>query len=212
MPGTGACSINEAAEVSAHATRLGVGGVLMLPPFYYKGVPEEGLFRFFSVVAVSFKKKPGRFTDFEGSVDIDQAKPEASKVEFTIKATSIDTSEPNRDKHLRSADFFDVEKFPTISFKSSKVVAKGQNKYDVTGTFTLHGVTKEITLPVTVLGFVKDPWGNQRVGFETAITLNRKDYGLVWNKTLDGGGLLVGDDVDVTITVEAAKKKETASN
>jgi polyisoprenoid-binding protein YceI len=173
-----------------------------------KGHSQAG----FSVRHLGISKVPGRFTDFEGTVDVDQAKPEASKVEFTIKAASIDTNEANRDKHLRSADFFDVEKFPTITFKSTKVVSKGKDKYDVTGSFTLHGVTKEITLPVTVLGFVKDPWGNQRVGFETAITLNRKDYGLVWNKTLDGGGLLVGDDVDVTITVEAAKKKETASN
>src|SRR5262249_15611538 len=122
---------------------------------------------------------------------------------FSVKTASVDTNEPKRDTHLKSPDFFDVEKFPAMTFKSTRVVKKSDTQFDVTGTFTLHGVSKEITLTVTLVGFVKDPWGNERVGFETKTALNRKEFGLVWNKTLDGGGLLVGDSVDVAITIEA---------
>lgn len=121
----------------------------------------------------------GRFTDFGGSVSIDAAKPEASNVEFTIKTASIDTAIADRDKHLRSADFFDVEKLPEITFKSTAVRKTGENSYAVTGDFTMHGVTKQLTLPVTFNGFAKDPWGGERAGFELATTLNRKDYGIV---------------------------------
>src|SRR5262249_3020100 len=133
-------------------------------------------------------------------------------VEFTIKAASIDTSNENRDKDLRSANFFDVEKFPEITFKSSKVKSAGKDRYDVTGTLNLHGVAKEVTLPVQFLGYGKDPWGNDRAGFSTDVTLNRKDFGIVWNKNLDSGGLLLGDEVWVSINLETAKKKEAASN
>jgi polyisoprenoid-binding protein YceI len=153
-------------------------------------------------------KVRGHFADFKGTVQVDAAKPEASSVEFTIKAGSIDTANADRDKHLRNADFFDVEKFPEITFKSTKVVPAGKDKYDVTGTFSMHGVTKTITLPVAFLGFGKDPWGNDRAGFEVTTTLVRKDYGIVWNKALDAGGMVLGDDVAVTITLETIKKKD----
>ena len=153
-------------------------------------------------------KVRGRFTDFKGTVQVDAARPEASSVEFSIKATSIDTASADRDKHLRSADFFDVEKFPEITFKSTKVAPAGKDKYEVTGTFTMHGVAKTITLPVAFLGFGKDPWGNERAGFELATVLNRKDYGIVWNKALDAGGAVLGDDVTVSITLETIKKKD----
>jgi len=166
----------------------------------------------FQVSHLGISKVRGRFSDFEGKINVDRAKPDVSSVEFTMKAASIDTNEPKRDGHLRSPDFFDVEKFPTITFKSNRVVKKSDTLFDVTGTLTMHGVSKEVTLPVTVVGFVKDPGGNERVGFETKTTLNRKDFGLLWNKTLDGGGLLVGDNVDVTVTIEAVKQKEAASN
>ncbi len=151
-------------------------------------------------------KVRGRFKDFAGTVTTDPAKPEASRVEFTIKADSIDTTNDRRDADLRSANFFEVEKFPEITFRSTKVTKRGEDRYDVTGDLTMHGVTKPLTLPVTVLGFQKDPWGGQRVGLETAVTLNRKDFGIVWNKVLDAGGTLLGDDVAVTITLEAVKK------
>ena len=112
----------------------------------------------------------------------------------------------DRDKHLRSADFFDVDKFPEITFKSTSVKpAAKKDTYDVTGTFTMRGVTKTITLPVEFLGFIKDPRGNERAGFTTHITLNRKDYGINWNRALDAGGTLLSDDVDITVNIEAAK-------
>jgi polyisoprenoid-binding protein YceI len=153
-------------------------------------------------------KVRGHFADFKGTVQIDQAKPGASSVEFSIKAATIDTGVADRDKHLRSADFFDVEKFPEITFKSTKIAPAGKDRYDVTGTFSMHGVTKTVTLPVSFLGFGKDPWGNDRAGFEVTTTLNRKDYGIVWNKTLDAGGVMLGEDVAVTITLETIKKKD----
>ena len=161
----------------------------------------------FSVRHMGVSKVTGRFNDFNGHVSGDPAKPDAASVEFTIKATSIDTSDAGRDKHLRSADFFDVEKFPDITFKSSKITAKGQNQYDVTGTFTMHGVSKEVTLPVTMAGPVKDPRGNEKVGFEATTKLNRKDYGITWNSALDAGGVVVSDEVQVSIALEAAKAK-----
>ena len=157
-------------------------------------------------------KLSGRFNDFTTSIKIDSAKPEASSVEFAIKAASIDTQNENRDKDLRSANFFEVEKHPEIMFKSTKITQAGKDKYSVTGSLTLHGVTKEVTVPVTFLGFAKDPWGNEKAGFEVSTTLNRKDFGLTWNKTLDSGGYLLGDDVTVNINLEAAKQKATASN
>ncbi|HRC84177.1 MAG TPA: YceI family protein [Thermoanaerobaculia bacterium] len=146
-------------------------------------------------------KVRGQFDDYNGKIVMD-AKPEASSVEFTIQAKTVNTFVPDRDNHLRSADFFDVEKFPTITFKSSSIKKTGDNAYAVTGTLTMHGVSKEITLPVTFNGTVKDPWGNTKAGFSAETTLNRKDYGIVWNKTLDAGSLLLGEDVQVIINLE----------
>jgi polyisoprenoid-binding protein YceI len=145
----------------------------------------------------------GRFDDFEGSVQINDERPDLSSVDFTIKATSIDTNEKDRDTHLRSADFFEVDKFPNITFRSKRTAKKSGESYDVAGDLTIHGVTKEITLPVTHLGKAKDPWGNERVGFEAEITLNRKDYGLMWNAPLEIGGFLVGDEVKVSLSIQA---------
>jgi polyisoprenoid-binding protein YceI len=149
----------------------------------------------------------GKFQDFSGTIRVDRARPESSSVEFTIQAASINTNEPKRDEHLKSPDFFDVANQPTITFKSTSVKATGKDAYEVTGNLTMRGVTKQITLPVTFLGEAKDPWGNEKMGFETATTLNRKDYGINWNKALDQGGFLVGDDVKVEISVEANKVK-----
>jgi len=152
----------------------------------------------------------GHFADFSGTIVTDSAKPESSSVEFKIVTASIDTDVADRDKHLRSADFFDAEKFPEISFKSSSIKATGKDTYTVTGTFTMRGVSKQVSLPVTFLGGVKDPWGNQRAGFETSTTLNRKDYGMNWNKALDQGGFVLGDEVKVAINIEAIQKKPEA--
>ena len=155
-------------------------------------------------------KVRGGFTDFTGAIRIDAGKPEASSVEFTIKVASIDTNEPKRDAHLKSPDFFDAEKFPEIRFVSKKVVKKSDTSYDVVGDLTMRGVTKEVTLPVTFNGIVNDPWGLERAGFETAITLNRQDYGIKYNKVLDQGGVMLGDDVAVTISLEMIKAKPAA--
>jgi polyisoprenoid-binding protein YceI len=150
----------------------------------------------------------GSFNDFNGTVTIDRADPAKSSVEFTIQTASIDTNSENRDKHLRSADFFDVEKFPAITFKSTSVAAKGSEAFDVTGDLTMHGVTKRVTLPVTFGGFMKTQRG-EKAGFEIETTLNRKDYGIVWNRALDEGGFMLSDDVKVTINLEMNRKVET---
>ena len=145
----------------------------------------------------------GRFADFAGTVAFDPARPELSSVALTIQAASVDTSTADRDQHLRSDDFFAVEKFPTITFVSSRVTRKSDEAYDVSGTLTIRGVAKEVTLPVTHLGEAKDPWGNARVGFETEVTINRRDFGLVWNAALETGGFLVGDEVKISVSAQA---------
>lgn len=150
----------------------------------------------------------GRFNDFDAAIHLNRETPAASSVEFTIKAASINTDNEGRDKHLKSADFFDVEKFPTISFKSTAIAAaKGKKDvYDVTGDFTMHGVTKRITLPVAFLGFGKNGRGHPMAGFDIETTINRKDFGIVWNRALDEGGVVLGDDVKVAIALEAVQR------
>lgn len=152
-------------------------------------------------------KTPGRFRDFEGRIHLDPARPEASVVEFKIRAASIDTDLDKRDEHLRGPDFFEVAKYPEITFRSESIRRTGKDRYDVTGPLTMRGVTRKITLPVTYLGVARDPWGNERAGFSTAITLSRKDFGMVWNKVLDQGGVFLGDEVWVTVEIEAAREK-----
>jgi polyisoprenoid-binding protein YceI len=152
----------------------------------------------------------GSFRDFDGTLNIDRANPANSSVEFTIKSASIDTGSPNRDEHLRSPDFFDVAKHPAITFKSTAVKAKSATEFDVTGDFTMRGVTKRITLPVTFLGFAKTQRG-EKAGFEIETTLNRKDYGIEWNRALDEGGVLLGDDVKISINLEVDKKAPAAA-
>ena len=151
-------------------------------------------------------KVHGRFGDFEGAIQADPAKPETSSVVFTIKTASIDTNNSHRDDDLKSENFFDATKFPEITFKSSKIASTGKDAYAVTGTFTMHGVSKEITLPVTYLGTMKDGRGNEHAGFELNTKLNRKDYGINWNRSLDNGGLMLSDEVEVTIDLETVKK------
>jgi polyisoprenoid-binding protein YceI len=149
-------------------------------------------------------KVDGRFRDFDGHIWLNRAKPEDSKVDVTIQAASIDTGTEDRDKHLRSADFFDVEKYPTITFASTKVVPKGKDLYEVTGDLTLHGVTKTMTIPVRHTGFLN--LGKQeKAGFELTIPINRKDFGIGWNRSADTGGVMLGDDVEINVQVEANK-------
>jgi polyisoprenoid-binding protein YceI len=148
-------------------------------------------------------KVRGRFTDFSGTIQFDQAHLERSSVSFTISAASIDTGTPDRDALLKSDDFFAVDKYPTLTFVSSRVAKKDDEHFDVTGTLTIRDVAKELTLPLTYLGTAKDPWGNAKAGFETEITINRKDFGLLWNAALETGGFLVGDEVKISVSVQA---------
>ena len=148
-------------------------------------------------------KVRGRFTDFAGTVVLDQEHPEQSSASLTIDASSVDTGTPDRDTHLRSDEFFAVGTHPTLAFTSSRVVKTGDDTYDVVGMLTIRGIAREITMPVTFLGTAKDPWGNVRAGFETTITINRKDFGLSWNAALETGGFLVGDEVRIDLSIQA---------
>jgi polyisoprenoid-binding protein YceI len=148
-------------------------------------------------------KVRGRFTEFAGTVLLDQEHPEQSSASLTIDASSVDTGTADRDTHLRSDDFFAVVTHPTLTFTSSRVVKTGDDTYDVVGTLTIRGVAKEITMPVAYLGTARDPWGTVRAGFETSITLNRKDFGLTWNVALETGGFLVGDEVRISLSIQA---------
>ena len=152
----------------------------------------------------------GNFNDYEGTINLDPANLEKSSVDFRIKAASIDTNHADRDKHLRGEDFFFAEKYPEITFKSKSIKKTGKDTYNVAGTLTMRGVSKEVTLPVTYLGAVKDPWGNEKAGFSTEVTLNRKDYGINWNAALDNGGFVLSDEVKVAINLETQKKKDAA--
>jgi polyisoprenoid-binding protein YceI len=148
---------------------------------------------------------PGRFEDFTGTIKYDPQNPGGSSVEFTVQVTSIDTANSDRDNHLRAPDFFDAQKFPTWTFVSNKVARKDANTLDVTGDLTIKGVTKRVTLPIQVLGTAKTPRG-EKAGFETSFTIDRKDYGIEWNRVLDTGGPMLGNDVKITISIEANRE------
>ncbi|MEO8586449.1 MAG: YceI family protein [Acidobacteriota bacterium] len=154
-------------------------------------------------------KVGGRFTKFDGTIEIDRANPGASTVKLKIDAASIDTGNPTRDKHLNSPDFFDTAKFPEITFNSTKIVAKSKDVYDVTGDLTIRGVTKTVALTVSANGFAGDGHGGQKAGFDVSGKINRKDFGVSWNGIIDGNAML-SDEVDLLITVEANKKKADA--
>lgn len=149
-----------------------------------------------------FSNTKGEFKKFEGTIDYEPGQPETWKTEATIQADSIDTNVAPRDKHLKSADFFDVEKYPTLTFKSTKLTATSDTKATMEGMLTIHGVEKPVTLDVDIHGVGKDPWGNTRAGFTATTQINRKDFGLNWNKTVETGGVLVGDEVKIEIEVE----------
>lgn len=149
-------------------------------------------------------KVRGRFSEFSGTIEFDASNPVNSKVDVAIQSASIDTSEPKRDGHLKSDDFFAAETFPTLTFVSVAITPKGGNDYDVEGDLTIRDVTKRVVLPVTHLGTAKDPWGNEKLAFEAETTINRKDYGLNWNAALETGGFLVGDDVKISLQIQAA--------
>lgn len=154
-----------------------------------------------------FSNIQGRFDKFEGTIEYDPKNPSAWKTNATVQAASINTNVESRDKHLRTADFFDVEKFPVITFKSTEVVNATEKSAQLKGDLTIHGVTKPVTLDLQILGVGKDPWGNVRAGFTATTKINRKDFGLTWNETLETGGVLVGEEVDITLDVEGIQQK-----
>jgi len=163
--------------------------------------------------SVSFKvrhlvsKVSGGFNDFDGTIVADFGNLDASSVDFTIQASSIDTKNEKRDGHLRSADFFNVEEFPEITFKSSKITKIDGDSYAVVGTLTMYGVSKEITLTVDFLGEMT-AMGGTRAGYELTTTVDRKDYGVSWNRALDAGGFVLGDDVEININLEVIKQED----
>lgn len=159
----------------------------------------------FSVSHMVVSSVSGRFKQFGGKVELDDANLTKSEVEITIKAESIDTDDAKRDEHLRSPDFFDAKKFPTLLFKSSKIAKAGGNKYKLTGDLTIHGVTKVVTLDAVLSDPVKNPWGKLVRSVRLGGKVKRGDFGLKWNKTLDAGGVLVGDEVTLDVQVELDK-------
>ncbi len=161
----------------------------------------------FRVAHMVISRVNGRFDIFEGTVDYEKGNPKSWKTSAVIDASSIDTDNKKRDGHLRSADFFDVEKFPKIVFKSTKVTKVKGKKAKLHGEFTLHGVTKKIVMDVTIAGEITDSRGNRRVGAVATTTIDRRDYGLTWSKTLEAGGLMVGHEIDITLDIEAIAKK-----
>jgi len=158
-----------------------------------------------------FSKVHGRFEDFQGTIVFDANDPSKISVEGTATTASISTDNERRDSHLRSADFFDAEKYPTLSFKSTKVTADGKNKYKVAGDLTLRGVTKPVVFEAEYLGSGDTGDGRVKAGFTATTTVNRKDFGINWNKTFDNGSVMLGDDVTLVLSIEANQVTEEAS-
>ena len=160
----------------------------------------------FKVKHMMISNVKGSFSSLSGVLKLDETDYTHSAVEASIPVSSLNTGDEQRDGHLKSGDFFDAEKFPAITFKSTNIDSTGGANYAVTGEFTLHGVTKSVTFAVEdVSEPSKDPWGNQRIGLSGSTKINRKDFGLTWNSALESGGLLVGEEVTVTLEVQFIK-------
>ena len=166
----------------------------------------------FSVRHLMISNVRGEFSKLSGNVLIDPIDPARSSVEVNMETSSVNTREPQRDEHLRSADFFDVANHPAIMFKSKKVVATGGDRYKLTGDLTIRGTSKEVTFDVEgPTPSVKDPWGNVRAGVSAHAKINRKDFGLVWNALTEAGGVVIGDEISVTIEAELIQKAASAT-
>jgi polyisoprenoid-binding protein YceI len=150
-------------------------------------------------------KVRGSFNEFAGTAQIDGADPSKSTVSVTMQADSVDTRNADRDGHLRSSDFLELEKYPEITFTSTEITATGEDTFDVTGDLTIKDVTRPITIPLTFEGAAQDPFGHQRIGFEGSTTISRKDFGITWNAALETGGVLVGDKVVLEFEISAIK-------
>lgn len=160
----------------------------------------------FAISHLVVSEVEGKFTDYEASATTDE-KGTLQNVEAVIKVASVNTDNEARDKHLKSDDFFSAEKFPEITFVSKSIKATGKNSYKITGDYTMHGVTKSVTLNAKFNGEIKDPWGNVKSGWVATTTINRFDYGLSWSKAVETGGLVVGKDVDISLKLEFGLQK-----
>jgi polyisoprenoid-binding protein YceI len=165
----------------------------------------------FSVRHLIVSKVRGRFTKWSGTLDIDEQNPQASRVNVRIDAASIDTNEPQRDAHLRSADFLDTEHFPEITFASTRVERLSDEELRITGDLTIRGITQSVVLEVEQGGQIKDPWGNDRRGFAGKTTIDRKAFNVSFNQVLDTGGLALGEKVEITLELEAFKPATVAA-
>ncbi len=165
----------------------------------------------FSVRHMVVSKVRGKFTRWTGTIRMDENDLARTQVDVAIETAGVDTGVEQRDNHLRSADFFDVEKFPAMAFKSTSVEKAPDGSLRLFGNLTLHGVTKPVTLEVEFAGSQKDPWGGTRAGFSARTSLDRRDFGLTYNQLLETGGVLVGEKVDVDIEIEAVKQVPAAA-
>jgi polyisoprenoid-binding protein YceI len=193
--------------------RLIITGLMLLIPLVVEAQtarwdidPDHSLIEF-RVAHMVVSKTSGRFTDYRGFVEMDVDAKTFKTIEATINAESINTNQEKRDAHLRNADFLDVKQFPTMTYQMTQYQKLG-DAYAVIGNLTLRGITKEVVLTMTFNGATKDPWGNIRAGFTADGKLNRKDFGMVWNKILDNGGLVVGDEVHIHLDIECIKAKK----
>lgn len=162
----------------------------------------------FAVKHMMISTVRGKFNSFSGTIDFNEADPARSSIDVSIDVASIDTRDEKRDGHLKSGDFFDVEKFPTASFKSTKVEKTSDSTAKVTGDLTLRGVSRPVVLDVTYAGQAKSPWGTTSAGFSASTKISRKDWGLTWNVALETGGVLVGEDISIAIEAELVKQPD----
>jgi polyisoprenoid-binding protein YceI len=160
----------------------------------------------FSVRHMVVSRTRGRFTRWSGQIEFDPDQPLKSRVEVSIDPDSIDTADPQRDAHLRSADFFEVAKHPQASFRSTQIEDLGGDRYRVLGDLTVHGVSQPVILDAVFEGSARDPWGGERAGFSASASIDRREFGLGWNKLLETGGVLVGEKVELQLEIEAVKQ------
>ena len=161
----------------------------------------------FAVKHLMISNVKGRFTDVQGTINVDGSDPSKAEIAVVIGAASIDTRQEQRDAHLRSADFFDTEQFPQLTYKSRRIEGNPfEGDFRVIGDLTIRGVTREVELDVTSEGLAQDPWGNERAGFAAHTKIDRKDFGLTWNQALETGGLVVGNEIKISIEVELVRQ------
>lgn len=203
-------------SIARIAVTAGLAAVLSLPAsaatstWQVDPAHSEALF---SIRHLTISTVRGGFSKIKGTISFDDKDPAKSVVDVAIDMSTVDTREPKRDDDLRSDKFFDVTKYPTMTFKSTKVEQVSAGKLKVTGDLTLHGVTKEVVLDVEgPSAAIKDPWGNQRAAASATTKINRQDFGVKWNKTIDNGGVMLGDDVSITIDVEMIQPAAKSGN